>query len=92
MFINYYQCPDCSKEWTDVWSATCDDTCPHCGFRNVSPYESTDETVDDYEDAPKRGKVSKPSKPQGSLTNHLRSVRSNRDGAHKRSSRLNKEK
>ena len=50
------------------------------------------ELDDEYENEPKRGKVSKPSKPQGSLTNHLRSVRSDRDGAHKRSKRLNKEK
>ncbi len=39
-FENHYRCPQCSKEWSDVWSATCDDTCPYCGARNISPYDS----------------------------------------------------
>ena len=42
MFLNYYRCARCSKEWTDVWSATCDDDCPHCGARHMSPYKSDD--------------------------------------------------
>jgi hypothetical protein len=27
-------------EWADVWSAQCDDDCPHCGARHMSPYKS----------------------------------------------------
>lgn len=41
-FINHYKCPRCRKDWTDEWDAMCDDDCPHCGFRHVSPYESHD--------------------------------------------------
>jgi hypothetical protein len=26
--------------WTDQWSATCDDDCPHCGARHMSPFDS----------------------------------------------------
>jgi DNA-directed RNA polymerase subunit RPC12/RpoP len=39
-FENYYRCPDCDNEWSDIWTATCDDDCPKCGHRHVSPYES----------------------------------------------------
>jgi hypothetical protein len=48
LFRNYYRCARCSYEWEDVWSATCDDDCPDCGARHMSPYESED--VDDAED------------------------------------------
>jgi hypothetical protein len=41
-FLNYYKCPRCEHEWTDEWSATCDDDCPNCGCRHVSPYKSED--------------------------------------------------
>jgi hypothetical protein len=41
-FVNSYQCYRCHHEWDDVWSATCDDDCPACGARHVSPYESND--------------------------------------------------
>ncbi len=41
-FINYYRCPRCKKDWTDEWDATCDDDCPHCGCRHISPYRSED--------------------------------------------------
>ncbi len=43
LFRNYYQCYRCNEEWEDVWSATCDDDCPHCGARHCSPYKSEDE-------------------------------------------------
>jgi hypothetical protein len=26
-FRNFYQCARCGQEWTDVWSAQCDDDC-----------------------------------------------------------------
>ena len=41
-FINFYHCPECDHEWEDKWMATCDDACPRCGMRNVSPYNSID--------------------------------------------------
>ena len=31
-------------EWADEWDCTCDDDCPECGFRHVSPVESEDGT------------------------------------------------
>jgi DNA-directed RNA polymerase subunit RPC12/RpoP len=43
-FRNYYKCADCGREWEDQWSATCDDDCPHCGARHMSPYDSDDLT------------------------------------------------
>jgi DNA-directed RNA polymerase subunit RPC12/RpoP len=48
IFRNYYHCPTCHREWTDEWSATCDDDCPHCGARHISPYKSKD--VEEGED------------------------------------------
>ena len=41
-FRNYYRCAECGCEWTDVWSAQCDDDCPWCGARHMSPYKSED--------------------------------------------------
>lgn len=41
-FCSYYRCARCSREWTDEWWATCDDDCPHCGARHMSPYKSED--------------------------------------------------
>lgn len=43
-FRNYYRCDRCRSEWTDNWSCMCDDDCPHCGARHMSPYESDDLT------------------------------------------------
>jgi len=42
-FRNYYRCASCGCEWTDVWSSQCDDDCPNCGARHMSPYKSEDE-------------------------------------------------
>ena len=39
---NHYQCARCGKQWTDEWSASCDDDCPHCGARHMSPHKSED--------------------------------------------------
>src|SRR5690348_6577698 len=44
-FMNYYRCYQCKHEWTDEWSATCDDECPKCGARDCSPYHSDDLAV-----------------------------------------------
>ena len=43
LFRNFYRCDKCGHEWTDTWSATCDDDCPKCGDRHMSPYKSEDE-------------------------------------------------
>jgi hypothetical protein len=40
VFRNFYQCP-CGNEWTDTWTATCDDRCGECGT-SCSPTESED--------------------------------------------------
>ena len=37
---NFYRCPRCKHEWEDCWDCQCDDDCPKCGCRHVSPYES----------------------------------------------------
>jgi DNA-directed RNA polymerase subunit M/transcription elongation factor TFIIS len=40
---NFYRCPDCGEEWQDEWSCGCDDDCPECGARHISPYKSEDD-------------------------------------------------
>jgi hypothetical protein len=44
-FVNYYTCDRCESSWTDEWSCTCDDDCPHCGARHMSPDKSDDLTT-----------------------------------------------
>jgi predicted nucleic acid-binding Zn-ribbon protein len=41
-FRNYYRCARCGHEWTDEWSAMCDDDCSNCGARHMAPYQSED--------------------------------------------------
>lgn len=41
-FRNHYLCPDCGHSWTDDWDSTCDDDCPNCGTRHISPHKSDD--------------------------------------------------
>jgi hypothetical protein len=41
-FRNFYRCPYCSTEWEDVWDSMCDDDCPACEERHISPYKSED--------------------------------------------------
>ena len=41
-FINYYRCPECGYEWEDEWSACCEDDCPECELRHITPYDSDD--------------------------------------------------
>jgi hypothetical protein len=43
-FLNFYKCEQCRRRWTDEWSCTCDDQCPSCGFRDMTPYKSDDLT------------------------------------------------
>ncbi len=41
-FSNHYRCERCDGAWTDEWSSMCDDDCPICGARHVSPHDSDD--------------------------------------------------
>ena len=43
-YCNHYTCGRCGKCWTDEWSCMCDDDCPHCGARHMSPGKSDDLT------------------------------------------------
>jgi DNA-directed RNA polymerase subunit RPC12/RpoP len=43
-FRNHYACARCEREWSDEWSSICDDDCPNCGARHMSPYENDDLT------------------------------------------------
>jgi hypothetical protein len=42
MFINHYECPRCACAWSDTWSCMCDDDCPACGYRHITPTDSED--------------------------------------------------
>jgi len=42
LFRNHYRCPACAHDWIDEWDSTCDDDCPACGCRHISPYASDD--------------------------------------------------
>ncbi|WP_156433544.1 hypothetical protein [Bradyrhizobium retamae] len=44
-FLNHYKCDRCRRRWADEWSCMCDDTCPHCGARDMTPYESEELTT-----------------------------------------------
>lgn len=44
-YRNFYQCARCDYEWHDEWSCMCDDDCPHCGARHMSPYDADDLTT-----------------------------------------------
>jgi hypothetical protein len=42
--LNFYRCDRCHRVWTDEWSCACDDECPRCGQRDMSPFDSEDLT------------------------------------------------
>jgi len=44
-FLNFYKCDRCRRRWTDEWSCMCDHTCPGCGARDMTPYESEELTT-----------------------------------------------
>lgn len=39
---NFYKCPNCGERWEDLWSCACDDQCPKCLTKNISPTHSED--------------------------------------------------
>lgn len=43
-YRNYYQCARCGYKWPDEWSCMCDDDCPRCDARHMTPHESDDLT------------------------------------------------
>ena len=51
-FRNHYRCERCGRTWIDEWSCMCDDDCPHCGARHMSPVASDDlsEIVEEISD------------------------------------------
>jgi len=44
-FLNHYLCERCDSSWSDEWSCMCDDDCPRCGARHMSPFKSDDLTT-----------------------------------------------
>jgi len=44
IFVNSYACPECGETWIDRWSCACDDDCPTCGARDISPQASEEVT------------------------------------------------
>lgn len=41
-YLNHYECERCGRDWQDEWSCMCEDDCPHCGARHMSPVDSSD--------------------------------------------------
>ncbi len=39
-FLNHYTCYRCDQDWSDAWSCMCDDECPHCGARDMTPFRA----------------------------------------------------
>jgi rubrerythrin len=42
LFRNFYKCPKCGYEWSDTWDSKCNDFCPACQERDITPYQSDD--------------------------------------------------
>jgi len=38
-FLNLYECDRCDCKWTDEWFCMCDDECPDCGERDMTPHD-----------------------------------------------------
>jgi DNA-directed RNA polymerase subunit RPC12/RpoP len=36
-YRNHYRCVTCGGNWSDEWYAMCDDDCPYCGTRHLTP-------------------------------------------------------
>ncbi|MFZ0525389.1 MAG: hypothetical protein WA776_12140 [Xanthobacteraceae bacterium] len=43
-YRSYYECDRCGYEWQDEWSCMCDDDCPECGARHMSPHHGDELT------------------------------------------------
>jgi hypothetical protein len=43
-YCNHYACARCGHEWSDEWSCMCDDDCPECDARHMSPGDSDELT------------------------------------------------
>lgn len=43
-YRSYYECARCGHGWSDEWSCMCDDDCPDCGARHMSPRDGDDLT------------------------------------------------
>lgn len=41
-FINHYRCPHCGCTWQSPWDAVCNDQCPRCDRKDISPFNSDD--------------------------------------------------
>ena len=52
-FRNHYTCYRCGCTWEDEWSCMCDDDCPRCGARHMSPSDSDDLTEVVVREGPK---------------------------------------
>ena len=74
LFRNYYRCAACGRTWIDVWSATCDDDCSHCGARHMSPYKSEDVPSDTPEKSKTNGVASTQSRRIKVLNDNFRST------------------
>jgi hypothetical protein len=44
-FLNHYICDRCDSPWADAWWCMCDDDCPRCGSRHLTPFKSDDLTT-----------------------------------------------
>jgi hypothetical protein len=40
MQVNLYRCPECGREWMEVWEGGCDSECPACKASDISPIDS----------------------------------------------------
>lgn len=51
-FNNHYKYERCHSQWQDEWSCMCDDDCPVCGARHMTPYDSEDltEIIEQYKE------------------------------------------
>ncbi|MBB4315431.1 hypothetical protein [Roseospira marina] len=45
-YVNYYRCPACGHEWDSEWGTMCDEECPECDERAISPCDSEEISED----------------------------------------------
>jgi len=39
-YLNFYDCPACHYKFYDVWDCAVDNSCEHCGQKNIMPLHS----------------------------------------------------